>query len=144
MVASRKLNVPVLADDSGLVVDTLGGAPGIHSARFGGQGLSDGDRCDLLLSRLQGVPPYERRARFVAALVLVFPNGKTISSIGTCTGEIGSSIQGEIGFGYDPIFYYPPLAKTFGQMTIEEKATVSHRGQALQQLRERLNSKIMD
>ncbi len=138
MTAVKFLSLPVLADDSGLVVDALGGAPGIYSARFGGAAVSDRDRCAFLLERMQGVPPYERRARFVAALALVWPDGQKLTAIGTCTGEITTSMQGERGFGYDPIFYYTPLRKTFSQMTMSEKAAVSHRANALKQLQERL------
>ncbi|PWI58861.1 RdgB/HAM1 family non-canonical purine NTP pyrophosphatase [Sulfoacidibacillus thermotolerans] len=136
--ASKLLSVPVLADDSGLVVDALGGAPGIFSARFGGLEASDRERCELLLERMQGIPPYERRARFVAALALVWPDGETLTAIGTCSGEIATSLQGQDGFGYDPVFYYPPFAKTFAQMSLSEKSAISHRGRALAQLRERL------
>ena len=132
--AAAKWRVPVLADDSGLVVDALNGAPGVYSARFAGSQASDLDRQALLLERLRGVPPCERRARFVAALVLLAPGRGEWTAMGTCEGRIAMEPAGAGGFGYDPLFYYPPAGKTFGQMGCDEKRRVSHRTAALREL----------
>ncbi len=138
--AVAKWQTPVLADDSGLVVDALNGAPGLYSARFAGPEASDEDRQTLLLERLKGVPPYERRARFVAAVVLVVPEGGEWTAIGNCEGQIAMEPMGAGGFGYDPVFYFPPAGKTFGQMSLDEKQRVSHRTVALAELIRRFNN----
>lgn len=122
--------LPSIADDSGLEVDALDGAPGIYSARFGGK-ISDGERIALLLSRLRGVPRPKRGARFVSAIVVATPSGQIKTFIGECRGEILEGPRGEGGFGYDPVFYSLELGKTFAEATIEEKRQVSHRGRAL-------------
>jgi XTP/dITP diphosphohydrolase len=123
-----------VGDDSGLMVDALGGEPGVYSARYGGLGLSDQDRCRLVVERLQDVPIARRTARFVAAIALVSPSGRTLTSEGTVEGTIESDARGSNGFGYDPIFYYPPAGRTFGEMEPAEKDAVSHRATALRQL----------
>lgn len=138
--AAAKWRAPVLADDSGLVVDALNGAPGVYSARFAGPGASDLERQTLLLERLRGVPSYERRARFVAALVLLVPGRGEWTAIGNCEGQIALEPMGAQGFGYDPIFYFPPAAKTFGQMSSAEKQLVSHRTAALTELLRRFRA----
>jgi XTP/dITP diphosphohydrolase len=120
----------VMADDSGLEVDALGGAPGPLSARFGGKGASDRDRVNLLLSRLQGVPWEKRSARF-RCVIAIAAEGKVIGLCeGVCEGIISFEAEGEQGFGYDPIFYMPELDKTMAELTMEEKNQVSHRARA--------------
>ena len=133
-VVSLALGVPALADDSGLMVDALQGAPGIYSARFGGAELDDEGRTRLLLARLAHVPWEERTAKFVAALALVHPGGESWQAIGECPGIILIAPSGDQGFGYDPVFYYPPLERSFAQLNVEEKNQISHRTRALQQL----------
>lgn len=135
--AAHRSGLPALADDSGLEVDALGGAPGIYSARFGGK-LSDGERLAYLLSRLREVPPGQRGARFVCALVLACPDGEVKVFEGSCRGEILEGPRGAGGFGYDPLFYSPELKQTFAEASESEKRRVSHRGRALAQLREYL------
>lgn len=131
---ATSLGIPALADDSGLVVDGLGGAPGVHSARFGGEGLSDGDRRRLVLEALRDANSSSRRARFVAALVLMLPSGEAVEAVGECQGEIAAEERGYGGFGYDPIFFYPPLGCTFGELPLAKKEQVSHRAEALREL----------
>ncbi len=118
-----------IADDSGLCVDALGGAPGVFSARYGGEGLDDVDRYELVLSGLRG--QLDRRAKFVSAICCAFPNGDVLTARGECPGSIAYAPQGDNGFGYDPVFFVPELRKTYAQMTAEEKNQVSHRGKAL-------------
>ena len=120
-----------IADDSGLEVDALDGAPGVYSARFGGMD-TDEARTALLLEKLQGVPDAKRTARFVSVVTCVLPNGKVVSARGTCEGVITHAPAGSNGFGYDPVFYVPSLGKTFSQASSEEKNAISHRGNALQ------------
>ncbi len=129
---ARVLGLPALADDSGLVVTALGGAPGIHSARYGGDGLTDAQRCDLLLENLKGKA--DRRASFSCVISIATPTGAALTYEAGCEGVIAESASGTNGFGYDPIFYYPPLNKTFAQMTPHEKSQISHRGKALKEL----------
>lgn len=127
-----RTGLPALADDSGLEVDALGGAPGVHSARFGGDGLSDGERIAHLLARLRRVPEAKRGARFVSVLVLATPAGDVRRFEGTCSGRILEGPRGVGGFGYDPVFFSTDLGKAFGVCSPEEKRSVSHRGRALQ------------
>ena len=129
---SRILGLPALADDSGLVVEALGGAPGVYSARYGGENLTDKDRCDRLLMEMKGVN--NRKAAFQCVLSLAVPTGKALTYEASCEGLITEQFHGTRGFGYDPVFYYPPLGKTFAQITQEEKGQVSHRGKALNDL----------
>ena len=128
---ARNLGWPVLADDSGLAVEALNGRPGVYSARYAGEGASDQDRCRKILEELQG--EHNRKASFICALVLAIPSGPGLTWVGSCEGEIALEPIGINGFGYDPIFYYPELKKTFGQITSEEKGRISHRGQALRE-----------
>lgn len=121
--------LPAIADDSGLCVNWLGGAPGVYSARYGGPGLDDVGRYQLLLSNLRGAS--DRTAHFTSAIACIFPNGDTIEAEGVCPGVIAYAPQGDGGFGYDPVFFLPQLRKTYAQLTAEEKAQVSHRGKAL-------------
>lgn len=132
--AARVLGFPALADDSGLVVEALGGRPGVHSARYGGADATDGSRCDMLLSELKGMT--NRKAAFECVISIAVPTGPALTYEGRCEGVIAETPSGENGFGYDPVFYYPPLGKTFAQLTAAEKNRVSHRGRALQEIRE--------
>ena len=120
--------LPVLADDSGLMVDALDGAPGVYSARYGGVD-SDQARYRLLLENLRGAGA--RTAHFHTAIVCCFPNGDRLDAAGDCFGAIAYAPQGDNGFGYDPVFFVPELRKTFAQLTPEEKNAISHRGNAL-------------
>jgi XTP/dITP diphosphohydrolase len=123
---------PTLAEDSGLEVVALGGQPGVHTARFGGPGLTPHQRCQHLLDRLQGVPDAERRAAFRCVAVLVDPNGAMVIREGHCRGRIGHTLQGNGGFGYDPLFIIPELGQTLAELSPSDKDLVSHRAQALQ------------
>jgi XTP/dITP diphosphohydrolase len=125
-----------IADDSGLEVDTLGGAPGLHSARYAAG--SDADRVEALLDELRGVPWEERTARFRCVLVIVTRTNEGFEAEGICEGMIATQPHGEGGFGYDPIFYLPEYASTMAQLTRAEKNHVSHRARAVQAARPRL------
>lgn len=132
-----------LADDSGLEVDALGGAPGIYSARYAGAECDDEKNNQKLLHELRAVPEEKRTARFVCALGLCAPNQHALKDWTTrasCEGRIAFAPTGSQGFGYDPLFFFPPFGKTFGEIERELKATVSHRGKALQKLAEALPS----
>lgn len=136
---SRLSGFPVLADDSGLSVDALGGRPGVYSARFAGDNATDDDNVKKLLSLLSGVSKEKRSARFICAMCLIFPDGTKIEAEGSsCEGIILDEKRGENGFGYDPVFYAPEFNKTFAEMTMEEKNKVSHRKAALNALSEKL------
>lgn len=124
-----------LADDSGLMVDTLGGEPGVRSARYAGEGGSQQDLIEKLLRELGGVEPCDRTARFVCALSLCGPEGEIGRWEGVAEGIITREPRGEGGFGYDPVFYYPPREMTFAQMSAADKNQVSHRGRALRAFR---------
>ena len=126
------LHCPVIADDSGLLVDALDGAPGVHSHRFAGEGATDDDRNAKLLELLDGVPAEKRTARFECVLCYVDAAGETHFFSGTCEGRIGTAPAGENGFGYDPLFCVGD--RTMAQMTEEEKNQVSHRANALAEL----------
>jgi XTP/dITP diphosphohydrolase len=134
-----------LADDSGLEVDALGGAPGIYSARYSGEEGNDEKNNEKLLKELRDVPEEKRTARFVCALALCAPrsSGMTDWTVReSCEGRIAFALKGAHGFGYDPLFFYPPFGKTFGEIDRETKATVSHRGKALKRLAEVLPSLV--
>jgi XTP/dITP diphosphohydrolase len=124
-----------LGDDSGLEVDALGGEPGLYTARFGGPGLDDRGRRQLLLERLRGVPPARRTARFRCVIALAGPARAENVVEGVAEGVIAEAPRGSHGFGYDPVFFYPPLGRTFAELSDEEKARVSHRGLALAAVR---------
>jgi XTP/dITP diphosphohydrolase len=124
-----------LADDSGIEVDALGGRPGVLSARYGGEGLHDEVRWRHMLRELQGIPPAQRTARYRCVVALCFPNGREATTEGVVDGLILDTPRGDGGFGYDPIFYYPPLGATFAEVTAEAKHAVSHRGQAMARAR---------
>ena len=134
----KAADLPAIADDSGLCVDALNGAPGVYSARYGGEGLDDRGRYMLLLSSLRGAPT--RAAHFACAVACAFPNGDTLTAEGRCDGSIAYAPLGEGGFGYDPVFLLPGTGKTFGQLTQEEKSAVSHRGRALREFSEKLET----
>jgi XTP/dITP diphosphohydrolase len=124
-----------LGDDSGIEVDALDGAPGLYSARFGGSGLDDAGRYRLLLERLRGVPPARRTARFRCVIALVAPDGGERIVEGAVEGFIADAPRGAGGFGYDPVFVYPPLGRTFGELPTETKQGVDHRGAAVRAAR---------
>ena len=130
--------LPAIADDSGLCVDALNGGPGVYSARYGGEGLDDKGRYTLLLNSLRGQTT--RAAHFTCSIACAFPNGDTLTAEGRCDGTIAFAPMGEGGFGYDPVFFVPEKAKTFGQLTAEEKSTISHRGKALKSFAEKLET----
>ncbi len=132
--AARRTAHVALADDSGIEVDALGGAPGVMSARYAGEGSSDEQNNEKLLRELSGVPEGERGARFVAVIALVSPDGREMVVRGECAGQIIRAPRGSKGFGYDPIFFYPPLGKTYAEMTEAEKNEISHRRRAVEAL----------
>lgn len=132
----------VMADDSGLEVDYLNGAPGIYSSRFAGEGASDEDRNNKLLDMLANVPFEKRTARFVCAVALIFPNGESFTVRGTCEGYIGTKPEGVNGFGYDPLFYLSEYNMTMAQIGVEEKNRISHRGRALELMVDLLERKL--
>ena len=119
-----------LGDDSGIEVAALGGAPGVRSARFGGAGLDDRGRVRYLLRQIEHVADAQRASRFVRVIALVGPDGSETLVEGACEGQLTREPRGAEGFGYDPIFFYPPFGMTFGEIPDERKATVSHRGRA--------------
>jgi XTP/dITP diphosphohydrolase len=124
-----------VADDSGLGVDALDGAPGLHSARFGGPGADDHARNRLLLERLDGIPPERRGARFVCAVALVRGDAVLFTAQEEVEGRIALEPRGDQGFGYDPLFFFPPFGRTFGEVASAMKDRVSHRGKAFARLR---------
>ncbi len=132
----------VAADDSGLEVDALGGAPGVYSARYAGPNATDAQRNQLLLSKLQGVPWERRTARFVCVIALVRPDGSEATYCGTREGSINLESSGTLGFGYDPVFFVPELGKTFGQLEPAVKNRWSHRAQAAQKLAAALQQEL--
>ena len=128
--------LPAIADDSGLCVDALAGAPGVSSARYGGEGLDDAGRYRLLLANMpKGAA---RTAKFVSVITCCFPNGDVLTARGECPGTIAFAPMGEGGFGYDPVFFLPKLKKTFAQLSAEEKNAISHRGLALAEFQGKL------
>lgn len=131
---ARVLGRWVLADDSGLEVDVLGGRPGVYSARFAGEGAGDEANRKKLLEALEGVPEAERTARFVCVIALSDPTGRQVCFRGTCEGRVGLREVGVGGFGYDPLFEVAGSGKTMAELSAEEKHGISHRGQALRVL----------
>ena len=136
--ACQHTGLPAVADDSGIVVDALNGAPGIYSARYGGEGLTDEDRVQKLLSELEGVPDEKRTARFVCSICCVFPDGTILRAEDSCEGLIGYAPMGDHGFGYDPVFMRGE--RSFAQFSDAEKDAVSHRGKALRSFFTQLQS----
>jgi XTP/dITP diphosphohydrolase len=129
---AKVLGFPALADDSGLVVEALGGQPGVFSARYAGEGAGDEANILKLLKAMEGVS--DRRAAFECIIAIAVPRGPALIFSGRCEGEIARGRTGKNGFGYDPVFFYQPLAKTFAEMSQEEKNRVSHRGKAMAKL----------
>ncbi|MCC8016636.1 MAG: XTP/dITP diphosphatase [Clostridiales bacterium] len=138
--ACKTANMPAIADDSGLCVDYLNGAPGIYSARFSGEHGNDEKNNDLLLEKLSGVPEEKRTAHYVCAICCVFPSGNEIIVRGECRGSIGFERDGTEGFGYDPLFIVN--GKSFGRYSADEKDKISHRGNALRKLKKELEKYI--
>ena len=135
----KATGLPALADDSGIAVDALDGAPGIYSARYGfDDSLDDWGRLLLLLKNTENVPDGQRQAQFVCVITMVTPEGQVIQARGEAHGELLRKAVGQGGFGYDPIFYYPPLGKSFAELSAEEKNQVSHRAEALKLFYEKL------
>ncbi|MDL1984702.1 MAG: XTP/dITP diphosphatase [Deltaproteobacteria bacterium] len=139
-LTARILGFPALADDSGLLVEALGGAPGVLSARYAGENATDEQRCQKLLQEMEGKT--NRKAAFECVISIAVPTGPALTYEARCEGLIAEQPSGSNGFGYDPVFYYPPLNKTFGELTIEEKSRVSHRGKALGEFKDELD-KVM-
>jgi XTP/dITP diphosphohydrolase len=137
---AKVLGLPTLADDSGLEVDALGGLPGVHSARYAGPNASDTDNSAKLWREMKGKT--NRTATFVCVISIAVPSGMALTYEGRCEGLIAEAPAGENGFGYDPLFYYPPLNRTFAQLSLEEKNQVSHRGKAMAQLKEEFNQAL--
>ena len=133
--------VTAVADDSGLFVDALGGAPGVHSARYAGPGASSGDLCRKLLAAMAAVPDRERTAHFACRIAMALPGeGVVLTASGSCEGVITREPRGNGGFGYDPVFFYAPFGKTFAEVPAAEKNRASHRGRALEGFRSRLTA----
>jgi XTP/dITP diphosphohydrolase len=131
-----------VADDSGISVDALGGGPGLHSSRFGGEGATDADRNRLLLEKLRGVPHDERGAHFTSAVVVARGETVLFQAQEEVHGFIAEELRGPNGFGYDPLFFYPPYGRTFGEVPRADKDKVSHRGKAFARLREFLGGMV--
>ncbi len=131
-LTARYLGLPALADDSGLVVDALNGAPGVHSARYAGPDADDAQRWRKLLDALGDSP--HRKARFECVISIAVPSGAALTYEGRCEGEITREPLGHNGFGFDPVFFYPALNRTFAELSLAEKSRVSHRGMALREV----------
>ncbi len=140
--AAMNTDAVVLADDSGLEIDYLGGEPGVYSARYLGENTSYRIKNQNLIDRLEGVPAEKRTARFVCVIAAVLPDGRTFTSRGTIEGIIGTEERGEGGFGYDPIFYLPEYGCSTAELTMEQKNEISHRGRALQAMKETLQKEL--
>ena len=135
----KATGMPALADDSGICVDALNGEPGVYSARYGfDESLDDWGRLQLLLKNTENVPDGQRQAKFVCVITMVTPDGQTIQARGEIHGELLRAPVGRNGFGYDPIFYYPPMGMSTAEMAPEDKNQVSHRGNALRIFNEKL------
>ena len=140
--AAAKLGYIGIADDSGLCVDALDGAPGIYSARFMGEDTPYPERFKAIFEKLNGVPEEKRTARFVSCIAAAFPDGRRLVSYDTVEGIIGYEAKGENGFGYDPIFYVPEKGKYMAELSSEEKNAISHRGKALRKMKEMLKKEL--
>ena len=138
---AKILGIPALADDSGLMVEALGGAPGVLSARYAGENATDAQRVAKLLKEMKDQT--HRKAAFECVISIAVPSGPALTYEARCEGLIAEQPTGQSGFGYDPLFFYPPLNKTFGQMTIAEKSQVSHRGKALKELKQELDKVLI-
>lgn len=133
--------LPTIADDSGLMVDALGGGPGVYSARFAGENCTFDDNNRKLLKCLEGVPAEARTAQFVTVITMLFPDGTELVARGECPGRITEELRGEEGFGYDPLFLPDGADKTFAEMTADEKNRISHRARALMALEDLLRER---
>lgn len=140
--ALKITGMPSIADDSGLVVDSLNGEPGVYSARYSGKGATYSSNIDKLLFKMKDIPDKKRTAKFVCAVCCLFPNGEEIMVKGECRGKIGFDRVGIGGFGYDPVFVVDS-GKTFAELNMEEKSKISHRGKALKLFVNRLNEKMV-
>jgi XTP/dITP diphosphohydrolase len=138
---AKVLGLPALADDSGLEVHALGGAPGVHSARFAGPNATDAENNVKLLHDMEGRA--NREATFVCVISIAVPSGLALTYEAKCKGLITDTMEGNKGFGYDPVFYYPPLSSTFAQLSSEEKNRVSHRGKAFAELKEEFDKVLV-
>jgi len=138
---ARVLGIPAIADDSGLTVKALQGAPGVFSSRYAGENADDESNNRKLLTAMEGIE--DRAAAFVCVLAIAVPSGPALIYEGTCEGIIAGTPEGDQGFGYDPLFYYPPSQKTFAQLGREEKNRISHRGRAMAELHGELNKVIL-
>lgn len=134
--------VPALADDSGLEVDALDGAPGVYSSRYAGPGCTYRDNNEKLLREMKDLPPAKRTARFRCVIAIAWGADDVETVEGTAEGVIADDIAGREGFGYDPVFFYPPANKRFSEMSLDEKNAVSHRGLALRKARERIADRL--
>jgi len=132
-MTARILGVPALADDSGLLVEALDGAPGVYSARYAGEKATDKERCEKLLKEMKGKT--NRKAAFECVISIAVPTGPALTYEARCEGLIADKPLGNNGFGYDPVFFFPPLKKTFAELNRTEKSRVSHRGKALYELK---------
>jgi XTP/dITP diphosphohydrolase len=135
------LGLPALADDSGLMVEALGGLPGVHSARYAGPDATDEERCSKLIGQMAGI--VNRNAVFECVISLCIPTGAALTYEGRCQGLIAEKPLGKNGFGFDPIFYFPPLKKTFAELSRKEKSLISHRGKALMELKKEFDKIII-
>ncbi len=133
-MTARMLGIPALADDSGLLVEALGGAPGVYSARYAGEKATDKQRCEKLLKEMKGKT--NRKAAFECVISIAVPTGPALTYEARCEGVIAEKPFGNNGFGYDPVFFFPPLKKTFAELSRTEKSRVSHRGKALYEFKE--------
>lgn len=142
LAVCRAADMPCFADDSGLEVDVLDGAPGVYSARWAGPAATDKDRIAKLLDNMKDIPEPRRTARFVCAVCCIFPGGRTIYARGECAGRIACEPSGGGGFGYDPVFIEKSTGKTFAQLSEKEKDSVSHRGRALRLFAQKLREYV--
>ena len=138
----QKTGLPALADDTGLEVDALNGAPGVHSSRYDGETATFEDNCRKMMQEMDGIPAEERTARFHTVIAFVSDSGNEWTE-GMVEGRILEKKQGDGGFGYDPLFYYPPLKKTFAELNSEQKNNISHRGKALRNFCQILEKRIL-
>ncbi len=141
--AASLTDMPVIADDTGLLVDALGGEPGVYTARYAGEGASDKQKYEKLLEKLQGVPYEQRTAHFSTCICCIFTNKTEIISTGNCYGRIALAPHGENGFGYDPVFEIEN-GKSLAELTAEEKDKISHRGNAIRDFKIKLEKKLKE
>jgi len=145
---SQMSGMLTLADDSGLEIDALNGEPGVHSKRFAGEDATDGDRVQIVLQKLEGVPWEQRTAQYRCVIAVAEPGVNTVTCESVCSGIIGHELRGSGGFGYDPVFYLPEYDQTVAELPLKEKNKISHRAKAAKQaivlLKERTNSRFLD